>query len=72
MKDLILIGSYCPDYQRENYLNKLVDQLQYIKNDVDILICSHTPIPEYITEKVDFVFYKSLLLDQIYPIGIFE
>lgn len=57
MKDLILIGAHCPDDEREKYLSHLVDQLQNIKDDFDILICSHIPIPKYITKKVDFVFY---------------
>lgn len=57
MKDLILIGAHCPDEEREFLLNKCVDALQSSKNDFDILICSHTEIPSYISKKVDYVFY---------------
>lgn len=57
MKDLILIGAHCPDDERENFLSRLVDQLQIVKQDFDILICSHLVVPEYITKKVDYVFY---------------
>lgn len=57
MKDLILIGAYCPDDEREGFLSKLVDQLQEVKKDFDILICSHLVVPEYISKKVDYVFY---------------
>jgi hypothetical protein len=39
MKDLILIGAYCPDDERETLLSNLVNQLQEIRNNFDILIC---------------------------------
>jgi hypothetical protein len=57
MKELILIGAYCPDQEREDLLNKCVDLLQKTREEYDILICSHTYIPEYITKKVDYAFY---------------
>ena len=57
MKDLIVIGAYCPDKEREDMLNKCVDSLLPLKDDFDFLITSHTIIPEYIAKKVDFTFY---------------
>jgi hypothetical protein len=57
MKELIIIGAYCPDKEREAMLNICVDSLLPLKNDFDFLITSHTIIPQYIAEKVDFVFY---------------
>lgn len=57
MKDLILIGAHCPDTERENFMAKLVNQLQGARDNYDILICSHITIPEYISRQVDFVFY---------------
>jgi hypothetical protein len=69
MKDLILIGSYCPDEEREKLLNECVDSLLKVKGDFDILISSHTIIPEYITRKVDYVFYdkkNELITDMEY------
>lgn len=57
MKDLILIGAYCPDTEREILLNNCIDSIQKIRNDFDILICSHSIIPEYISRKVDYIFY---------------
>lgn len=57
MKDLILVGSYCPDDERETLLLNLVNQLQEVRNEFDILICSHTIIPNHISKKVDMVFY---------------
>ena len=57
MKDLIVIGAYCPDKERENLLNRCVDSIQNIRGDFDIMISSHSIIPEYITQKVDYVFF---------------
>jgi hypothetical protein len=57
MKDLIVIGAYCPDKEREDMLNKCVDSLLPLKDDFDFLITSHTIIPEYIAKKVDFTFF---------------
>ena len=74
MKDLILIGAYCPDDEREGFLSKLVDQLQEVKKDFDILICSHLVIPEYISKKVDYVFYdknNDLIYDVVNFLGAF-
>lgn len=69
MKDLILIGAYCPDDKREELLNNCIDSLLRVKNDFDILISSHTVIPEYISKKVDYVFYdkkNNLITDMRY------
>ena len=57
MKELILIGSHCPDDEREKLLDECVNVLQRCRNQYDILICSHTEIPSYISKKVDYVFY---------------
>ena len=57
MKDLIIIGAYCPDKEREELLNQCVDSLLPLKDDFDFLITSHTIIPEYIAKKVDYTFY---------------
>jgi hypothetical protein len=57
MKELILIGAYCPDYEREKLLNYCVDSLQRCRDNYDILISSHTEIPKYISQKVDYTFY---------------
>lgn len=57
MKELILIGAHCPDDEREKLLNDCINSLQRCRNEYDILICSHTEIPTYISKKVDYVFY---------------
>jgi hypothetical protein len=57
MKELILVGAYCPDDEREQLLNECINSLQGCRNEYDILICSHIEIPTYISKKVDYVFY---------------
>lgn len=57
MKDLILVGTYCPDLERQKILNGCIDSLQKGRDKYDILVCSHTIIPDYIQQKVDYVFY---------------
>ena len=57
MKELILIGAHCPDEDRVKLLNDCIESLQGCRNNYDVLICSHTIIPDYITKKVDYVFY---------------
>ena len=37
MKDLIVIGAYCPDKERENLLYNLVDKL-YLNNKEDLMM----------------------------------
>jgi len=57
MKDLIIIGAHCPDEERKKLLYNLVNSFQEIRESFDILISTHLYIPEYITEKVDYVFF---------------
>tara|TARA_B110000495_G_scaffold93146_1_gene80498 strand:- start:3822 stop:4802 length:981 start_codon:yes stop_codon:yes gene_type:complete len=57
MKDLILITSYHPDNIRENILRELVYNLYSFKNEFDLAIVSHTPIPLDIQNKVNFALY---------------
>jgi hypothetical protein len=57
MKELILVGTHCPDDEREQLLNECINSLQDCRDNYDILICTHTEIPTYISKKVDYVFY---------------
>lgn len=59
MKDLIIIGAYCPDNERQEILYNCVNSLQKLRKDFDILITSHTIIPEHIIKKTDYIFYDS-------------
>jgi|TARA_R110000744_G_scaffold373977_2_gene486462 hypothetical protein len=58
MKDLIIIGAYCPDEERQELLHNLVNSLSSLRESYDILISSHSIIPDYITTKVDFIFFE--------------
>jgi hypothetical protein len=69
MKDLIIVGSYCPDSEREGLLDECISSLQKVKDDFDILICSHSQIPKYVIDKVDYFFYdknNELIYDMKY------
>lgn len=57
MKDLIVIGSYCPDEERIKMLDRCVDSLDGIRKDFDVMISSHTIVPDYISKKVEYTFY---------------
>jgi len=57
MKDLILITAYCPDDNRLNKLRKLVNQLSIFKNEVDVMIVSHTSIPADIQKNVNLCLF---------------
>lgn len=57
MKDLIIINSYTPDYEREELLRKFVNQID--NTNFDIMVVSHSRLPDDLYEKVDyFIFDK--------------
>lgn len=56
-KDLIIIGAYCPDEERLKLLYNCIESLSPIKKDFDFLLTTHSSIPNYITEKFDYVFF---------------
>lgn len=55
-KELIIIGAHCPDNERLELLSNCVNSMQKLRDDFDILICSHTHIPSNISSKVDYTF----------------
>ena len=57
MKDLIILGAYCPDEERLKLLSNCIDSIYPIKKDFDILITTHSKLPDYIVDKVDYVFF---------------
>lgn len=59
MKPIIVIGTYCPDDERKLILEKCVDSLQRIREDFDLMISTHTLIPENVAKKVDYIFYDA-------------
>ena len=57
MKDLIIINSYTPDYEREGLLRNFVNQID--KTNFDLMVVSHSRLPDDLYEKVDyFIFDK--------------
>jgi hypothetical protein len=69
-KDLILLTAYTPDSQRKNIL---LDALESIdKNKFDIMVSSHSSIPEEALEYCDYFIYdknNTLLFDPKYKLS---
>ena len=66
MKDLIIISSFCNTKEKENTLRNLVNQINNQKDNFDLMIVSHTVVPDDISDKCDLVFYdkkNELLFD---------
>lgn len=57
MNDLIMITAFCDTKEKENALRNLVNQIHSQKDNFDLMIVSHTVIPEDIAEKCDYQFY---------------
>ena len=57
MKDLIIISSYCNTKEKEDVLRNLVSQVNNHKDIFDIMIVSHTVVPDDISTKCDLVLY---------------
>ena len=65
-KDLIIISSFCNTKEKENTLRNLVNQINNQKDKFDLMIVSHTVVPNDISDKCDLVFYdkkNELLFD---------
>jgi hypothetical protein len=57
MKDLITIFTYCPTYEKRKLLLDLVKNLQSKRDKFDLMVVSHSSIPEIIIELVDYYYY---------------
>jgi len=57
MKDLILISAFCNTKDKEEVLRGLVNDCQAVKDKFDIMLVSHTVIPDDIAEKTDYSLY---------------
>ena len=64
-KDLILILNYSPDNKRQELLRTLVNDIN--NNEFDIMIVTHSFVPQDISDKVDYIIYEkeNLLLTDI-------
>lgn len=66
MKDLITVFTYCPDNERKKVLEDLLDKLKSLRNQFDILVVSHSQIPELCYDNIDYFYYdknNTLLYD---------
>ena len=57
MKDLIMISSYCNTKEKEEVLRNLVSQVNGQKDKFDLMIVSHSVVPDDISNKCDLVLY---------------
>jgi hypothetical protein len=57
MKDLIMISSFCDTKEKEEILRNLVNQVNTKKDKFDLMVVSHTVVPDDISGKCDFVLY---------------
>ena len=57
MKDLIIISNYSETYEKQEVLRNLVSQISKQKSDFDLMIVSHTIVPEDISNKCEYVLY---------------
>ena len=57
MKDLIIVSSYCNTKEKEDVLRNLVSQINKYRDIFDLMIVSHTVVPDDISNKCDFVLY---------------
>lgn len=59
MKDLIAVFTYCPDDERKIILTELLKELQTVKNNFDIIVVSHSELPNNITSLIDFSYIEN-------------
>lgn len=66
MKDLIIVNSYTPDSNRLKILENFLKELN-IKKEFDIMVVSHSQVPEYIFEYIDYFIYEksNIVLEDI-------
>lgn len=57
MKDLILISAYCDTIDKENTLRTLVKQITKEREFFDLMVVSHTVIPDDISMNCNFAIY---------------
>lgn len=57
MKDLITVFTHCPDIERKKVLQELLENLQKIRYKFDILVVSHSQIPEMCYDNIDYFYY---------------
>jgi len=59
MEDLICIFTYCPDFERRKVLIDFLNQIQSVRDTKQILLLSHSQVPEICHDLVDYVYIDS-------------
>jgi len=59
MKDLISIFTYCPDDKRKKILYSLLESIQPLRDRYEILLVSHSQVPDLCFSMVDYFYYDS-------------
>jgi hypothetical protein len=57
MNDLIMVTAFCDTKEKEETLRRLVNQISTKKDKFDLMVVSHSVIPDDIIEKCDYHFY---------------
>jgi hypothetical protein len=57
MNDLIMVSAFCETKDKEETLRRLVNQISTKKDKFDLMVVSHSVIPDDIVEKCDYHFY---------------
>lgn len=57
MKSLIIISAYCNTLEKTEKLRRLTMDLERCRDSFDVMIVSHTTVPEDIAQRVDYCFY---------------
>lgn len=55
MKDLIIINSYTPDFEREGLLRNFVNEID--TTNYDVMVVSHSRLPDDLYKKVDYFIF---------------
>ena len=59
MRDLISIFTYCPDDRRKKILYSFLESIQHLRDRYEILLVSHSEVPELCFGMVDYFYYDS-------------
>ena len=57
MKDLIMVSSYCNTKEKEEVLRNLVSQISNQNDKFDLMVVSHSVVPDDISNKCDYILY---------------
>ncbi len=67
MKNLVTILCHCDTRAKLNVLLKNIALLKSVTPDLDILVVSHTSVPSYIQEEVDYIIFDKSNPIMFYP-----